>query len=219
MKPTRILSVTIAIGCILAMAPAHAGPPPPPPPPVPLLIFEATGGGCYLYGEAAKTVVGGGVVGLTAALRLAESGHDVRCVRDVAASRTVSAVAGGLWFPYHVHPRDRVVRWGLRSLERFRALAEDPATGVALRDGVLVERSDRDRWWTEGVGSWREARPDELPDGASSDRLPRGSVELKNDSGRSRYTGPCPPIGRHRYVHKLYALDSTLGGVEQPTNV
>lgn len=56
-----------------------------------------------------------------------------------------------------------------------------------------------------------------LPDGASSDRLPRGSVELKNDSGGTRYKGPCPPIGRHRYFHKLYALDATLGKVADPT--
>ena len=115
---------------------------------------------------AAVTVVGGGVVGLTSALRLAEAGHDIRCVRDLAASATVSAVAGGLWFPYHVEPRDRVVRWGLVSLARFTALADDGSAGVALRDGVLVERSDRDRWWTEGVVGWRDARPDELPAGA-----------------------------------------------------
>jgi Raf kinase inhibitor-like YbhB/YbcL family protein len=57
----------------------------------------------------------------------------------------------------------------------------------------------------------------ELPEGASSGRLPRGSIELKTDSGRTRYGGPCPPIGRHRYFHKLYALDTTLGSVEDPT--
>jgi len=33
----------------------------------------------------------------------------------------------------------------------------------------------------------------------------------KNDWGKPGYGGPCPPIGRHRYFHKLYALDTLLG--------
>ncbi|MGG5260207.1 NAD(P)/FAD-dependent oxidoreductase [Phycicoccus avicenniae] len=133
---------------------------------------------------ARVTVVGGGVVGLTSALRLAESGHDVRCVRDVPAAGTVSAVAGGLWFPYHVEPRERVVAWGLVSLERFTALADDPGSGVALREGVLVERTGPDRWWTEGVRGWRDARPDELPAGAPSGvvaRLPLVAMPVHLD--------------------------------------
>ena len=41
--------------------------------------------------------------------------------------------------------------------------------------------------------------------------LPRGAREGKNDWGKTGYGGPCPPSGRHRYVHKLYALDCLLG--------
>ena len=59
--------------------------------------------------------------------------------------RTVSALAGGLWFPYHVEPRERVVGWGLVALEQFTALAADPTTGVRMRQGVLVERHGEDR--------------------------------------------------------------------------
>ena len=40
--------------------------------------------------------------------------------------------------------------------------------------------------------------------------LPPGTREGLNDWQRTGYGGPCPPIGRHRYVHKLYALDSVL---------
>ena len=116
---------------------------------------------------ARVTVVGGGVVGLTCALRLAQAGHAVRCVRDLPVADTVSAVAGGLWFPYHVEPRDRVVGWGAAALEAFTALAADPVTGVALREGVVVDRGVPDRWWTVGVPAWREARADELPTGAT----------------------------------------------------
>jgi D-amino-acid oxidase len=116
---------------------------------------------------ARVTVVGGGVVGLTSALRLAQAGHDVRCVRDAAVGDTVSSVAGGLWFPYHVEPRARVSAWGAVALEAFTALAADPSTGVALREGLVVERGSPDRWWTAGLPSSRDAAGSELPAGAT----------------------------------------------------
>jgi Raf kinase inhibitor-like YbhB/YbcL family protein len=40
--------------------------------------------------------------------------------------------------------------------------------------------------------------------------LPAGSREGLNDWQRTGYGGPCPPIGRHRYFFKLYALDTVL---------
>ena len=49
-----------------------------------------------------------------------------------------------------------------------------------------------------------------LAAGASRTRLPAGAREGLNDWPREGYGGPCPPIGRHRYVHKLYALDTVL---------
>jgi Raf kinase inhibitor-like YbhB/YbcL family protein len=47
--------------------------------------------------------------------------------------------------------------------------------------------------------------------------LPPGTREGLNDWKRAGYGGPCPPIGRHRYFHKLYALDVLLGDLGQPT--
>ena len=49
-----------------------------------------------------------------------------------------------------------------------------------------------------------------LAAGASRSGLPPGAREGLNDWQREGYGGPCPPIGRHRYVHKLYALDTVL---------
>jgi Raf kinase inhibitor-like YbhB/YbcL family protein len=57
----------------------------------------------------------------------------------------------------------------------------------------------------------------ELPEGASSDTLPRGTREGLNDWHRIGYGGPCPPIGRHRYIHRLYALDIVLPDLGTPT--
>ena len=48
-------------------------------------------------------------------------------------------------------------------------------------------------------------------------RLPAGTREGLNDWGRTGYGGPCPPIGRHRYFHKLYALDTVLPDLKHPT--
>lgn len=49
-----------------------------------------------------------------------------------------------------------------------------------------------------------------LQEGIASGRLPPGCREGINSWGRSGYGGPCPPIGRHRYFHRLYALDTLL---------
>jgi len=49
-----------------------------------------------------------------------------------------------------------------------------------------------------------------LGEGSSIGVLPNGAIEGRNDFGRVRFGGPCPPIGRHRYFHKLYALDAML---------
>ena len=56
-----------------------------------------------------------------------------------------------------------------------------------------------------------------LPEGMISAKLPPGTEEGLNDWKRTGYGGPCPPIGRHRYFHKLYALDSVLEGMNTPT--
>ncbi len=54
-----------------------------------------------------------------------------------------------------------------------------------------------------------------LPEAVRS--LPAGTREGVNDWGRTGYGGPCPPIGRHRYFFKLYALDLVLPDLQRPT--
>lgn len=56
-----------------------------------------------------------------------------------------------------------------------------------------------------------------LPEGTTSGDLPPGALEGTNDWHRTGYGGPCPPIGRHRYFHKLYALDVVLEDLKEPT--
>ncbi|MEY6431677.1 YbhB/YbcL family Raf kinase inhibitor-like protein [Thioalkalicoccus limnaeus] len=56
-----------------------------------------------------------------------------------------------------------------------------------------------------------------LPAAVTRAALPPGTGEGVNSWGRTGYGGPCPPIGRHRYFHRLYALDMRVAGLGEPT--
>jgi hypothetical protein len=54
-----------------------------------------------------------------------------------------------------------------------------------------------------------------IPEGGRP--LPEGCRDGLNDWHRTAYGGPCPPVGRHRYFFKLYALDTRLPALHRPT--
>ena len=83
-------------------------------------------------------VIGAGVIGLSTALRLAESGLRTTVYAAVPPHRTTSAAAGALWGPHLVGADDRVPEWAAQTLAHFRGLAADPATGVRDLTGIAA---------------------------------------------------------------------------------
>jgi D-amino-acid oxidase len=94
-------------------------------------------------------VIGGGVIGLSAAVRLAQGPWSVELWRGAPALASTSAVAAALWYPYFVGPAQRVAIWAAASLRTFRRLASNPATGILLSRGrELVPRDLAPEWRT-----------------------------------------------------------------------
>jgi Raf kinase inhibitor-like YbhB/YbcL family protein len=71
--------------------------------------------------------------------------------------------------------------------------------------------------WVHWVVNGLPADTRGLAEDAAGQGLPGRAKQGINDWKRAGYGGPCPPIGRHRYFHKLYALDTLLLDLEHPT--
>lgn len=111
-------------------------------------------------------VVGCGVIGLTAAVRMREAGLDVRIVTAALPLQTTSSVAAALWYPYKAYPEDRVLAWGSRTFEVFEKLSRVTESGVHMREGVEIWREPvPDPWWAGAVPDVRRCTDDELPPG------------------------------------------------------
>lgn len=92
-------------------------------------------------------VVGAGVIGLSCAVRLAESGYDVAVFARDLPLETTSAVAAAIWYPFLSAPEDRVAAWSRASYEEFSKLAETEPS-VRLRQGreYLVDPTPTPSW-------------------------------------------------------------------------
>ena len=107
-------------------------------------------------------VVGAGVVGLTVAVRLAESGHRVDVLARDLPRETTSVVAAALWYPYQARPQHRVSAWASRSYDVFTELAADPGSGVRLVAGTeVLPAGTPDPWWAGSVPDLARTTPPE----------------------------------------------------------
>jgi len=111
-------------------------------------------------------VIGCGVIGLSTAVLLRESGFDAHIRTAAMPHETTSSVAAAIWYPYRAYPEDRVLAWGGRTFEVLVRLAKDPKTGVVMREGFELHREPApDPWWMDAVPDVRRCERDELPPG------------------------------------------------------
>jgi D-amino-acid oxidase len=104
-------------------------------------------------------VLGSGIAGLTAAVRLREAGYETRVWAAAPWRETVSSVAAAIWYPYRAYPAEKVDAWGARAFEVFSGDAADQASGVRMREGrVFWTGSDREAGLT-GIPSPVHALP------------------------------------------------------------
>jgi D-amino-acid oxidase len=113
------------------------------------------------------SVLGAGVSGLTCAVKLLESGHNVEIVSDKFSPETVSDVAAALWYPFLTAPAERAGEWGKVTYQELERLATDsPESGVTIRDGreylrEVVELPS----WKGDISHFRVLESSEIPDG------------------------------------------------------
>lgn len=87
----------------------------------------------------------------------------------------------------------------------FALIVEDPdAPDPANPKTVWVH------WILYNIPAEFDSLPEHL------EKLPPGVGVGVNDWHKKSYGGPCPPIGRHRYFHRLFALDRVLPDLKAP---
>jgi D-amino-acid oxidase len=107
-------------------------------------------------------VVGGGIIGLTAAVRLQERGAGVTVWTAHDHQDTVSAVAAAAWYPSHTEPDPRLAGWAATTFDEFGRQAGAGVPGVLLRDTRMLLRGDAALPW------WAAAGRDVTPTGADT---------------------------------------------------
>jgi len=91
--------------------------------------------------------------------------------------------------------------------EELRALVDDPDA-----PDPKAPKTTWVHWVVYNIPRFGDRAPQGRHGKEPSGRGARGHERLETHG----YGGPCPPIGRHRYFHKLYALDTALGRSGQP---
>jgi Raf kinase inhibitor-like YbhB/YbcL family protein len=87
---------------------------------------------------------------------------------------------------------------------------------LIIEDPDAPDPAAPQRTWVHWIVYNIPATTRALAENAARRGLPPGAHTGRNDWGRRGYGGPSPPIGRHRYVHRLLALDTLLEDLDGP---
>ncbi|WP_237531514.1 FAD-dependent oxidoreductase [Streptomyces sp. SID3212] len=113
--------------------------------------------------KADVVVVGGGIIGLTTAIRLLELGASVLVVTDEALPARTSSVAAAVWYPTGLRAGHEIT---VRASDTYAELARQAADGVPgvtlgpCRTYTAVRDTARP-WWATAVPGLRLLRTDE----------------------------------------------------------
>jgi D-amino-acid oxidase len=97
-------------------------------------------------------VVGAGIIGLTAAVRLRSAGFDVVVWSPVDPLDTVSAVAAAVWYPTRTDYEPRVLAWAGETYAEFTRQARDGVPGILLRPTRNLGTATEAPWWAPAAG-------------------------------------------------------------------
>src|SRR5436190_8026569 len=85
-------------------------------------------------------IVGAGVSGLSSAILFAEAGYETAIFAEEIGDQTNSAAAAAMWYPYDVGSGAQIIRWALKSYDRFVELARQPDAGVSITELRVFSR-------------------------------------------------------------------------------
>ena len=97
-------------------------------------------------------VLGGGIIGLTAAVRLRAAGADVRVWSPVDPADTVSAVSAAVWYPAHIDYDPRVLGWAGAAYDEFTRQFARGVPGILLRPTRNLGEGPGLPWWAPAAG-------------------------------------------------------------------
>lgn len=115
-------------------------------------------------------ILGGGVIGLTTALRLREDGHDVTVRTWKLSPDTTSDKAAAFWSPYRIREDERTFAWVSETYLTLQELSRVPGSGVSmiqLHKYIKDAEDLSDTWWLKAIprSGYAPIPPAALPEG------------------------------------------------------
>ncbi|SFT85068.1 D-amino-acid:oxygen oxidoreductase [Algoriphagus locisalis] len=112
------------------------------------------------------TVVGSGIVGLTSAIMLQESGFSVKLISKAGFEKSLSWKVGAIWFPFEIQPKEKTNRWATLAYQRY-ATDVIEGNGIKFIPFITAYTAESNIDWTSQLpaGKVRQATREELPKG------------------------------------------------------